>query len=272
MKAPPVACSALTVCLVLLAPMFLMQAEAYSSGASVSTMNPDSVWTSDPTAISLNSTTTNGFTAASAAFYANAPVVSATANTYTGLTKAAASITDYLVFSGPTGSYTDVTLHIAGNWSVYLDRATSGNGTAPWVRFSVGLTQVGAPVANTFDSWRSWYGPGSTQYSGSLPATGSWTEAAGGDQSNASGTYSFDMTTRVYYGYDYCLTLAVIAESKGPTHRAFINDPLTIGLADGVSFTSLSGTTYTAAPVPPSLLLLAPGLIGLAAMRRRFKK
>jgi hypothetical protein len=269
MKAFPVVCAALAVCL-LLAPLFVIQADAYSYGASVSYQNPNFVYDSQQMAASLNSTTLNGFTSASASFYAGAPVVSAIANTYTGYTQASASVGDWLLFSGPTGSYTDVTIHIAGNWGVYLDR-TAVPGTAPWVRFSVGFTPQWSSGSITYDSWRSW-SSGSIQQSGSLTAAGGWTEFAGGDESNASGTYSFDFTTRVYYGYYYHLTLGVTAESTGPSHRARIDDPLTIALSDGVSFTSLSGTSYTAAPVPPSLLLLAPGLIGLAAARRRFRK
>ena len=34
----------------------------------------------------------------------------------------------------------------------------------------------------------------------------------------------------------------------------------------------LSGSTTAAVPLPPSLLLLAPGLVGLASVRRRFRK
>jgi hypothetical protein len=270
MKAFPAVRSVLTICLLLLAPPFLMQAGAYNYGASVSYQNPGFVYDSQQTAASLNSTTTNGFAAASAGFYAAAPVVSATANAYTGYTQASASIGDWLLFSGPSGSYADVTIHIAGNWGVYLDR-TAAPGTAPWVRFSVGFTPQWSSIANTYDSWRSWYS-GGIQQSGSLTATGGWTEFAGGDDSNASGTYAFDFTTRVYYGYYYHLTLGVTAEATAGQHRAYIDDPLIIALSDGVTFTSLSGTKYTAVPVPSSFLLIAPCLIGLAAVRRRFRK
>ena len=42
--------------------------------------------------------------------------------------------------------------------------------------------------------------------------------------------------------------------------------------ATGGFWPRLDSITYNAVPVPGSLLLLGPGLVGLAAMRRRFKK
>ncbi len=271
MKARPVVCI-LVVCLLSLAPSFVMQAQAYNSRASASLSNIDTYYNSGPTSASLSQTTANGVTVASASFSTSAPDVSATANALTGYSMASAGIGDYLVFSGPTGSYTDVTMHIVGNWSVYYNWSADPM-TYPRVRFSVGLSPMWADGSNTYDSWRSWYSGsiGETSDHPNMTVVGGWQQSSG-DDSNASGTYAFDLTTRVYYGYDYHLTLAVIAEATGPGHRAYIDDPLTIALSDGVTFESVSGTKYAAVPVPPSLLLLAPGLVGLAAARRRFKK
>jgi hypothetical protein len=56
--------------------------------------------------------------------------------------------------------------------------------------------------------------------------------------------------------------------------EASINvDPtLTFTLPPGVTFTSVSGATYSNVPGPATVLLLGPGLVGLAAVKRRFKK
>jgi hypothetical protein len=218
---------------------------------------------------------------ASAGFYGTWPVVSAEANsgTASNYARSIAGVDDWLVFAGAAGTYGDVTFHIAGNWRIDYDFSTQAPWEAPWVRFSVTFSQEGLPVTQTHDGWRS-LRAGSAQESGQLPGTVTWVDFSGDQGSTASGTYSYDFTTRVYYGFDYRFGIAVTAtapysSSTGPGHYAFIDDPITIDLPEGVTFTSLSKNTYTgatAAPVPPSLLLLAPGLIGLCLARRRFAK
>lgn len=213
---------------------------------------------------------------ASAGFYGTSPVVSATANSSMNLTKAVGAVLDQLVFSGPPGEYGDVSFHIAGNWRIVYRSSPPEYQGAPWVWLGVKFYQNGLPGEIEYLARRSLV-PGSAQHSGELLGTMTWVDFDNNPDRTASGTYTFDFTAHVRYGFAYNFGVAVTAEAPYTPggHIAFIDDPVTIELPEGVTLTSLSGNPYTgatAAPVPPSLLLLAPGLIGLCLARRRFTR
>ena len=244
-------------------------------GASVyveagSSSNSDGGWGAYSAGVSLD--TLYGKGSGTAGFYGASPAVSATADSagfIPGYARAIAGINDQLVFSGSGNDwYSDVTLHISGNWSISLTPGVDNHGSAPWVRFSLGLTRQGTPL-NTYDSWRSLVS-GSVQSSQTYldtVVTGAWSEIPDSNASFASGTYSFAFTTRVYDGWNYNLGLAVIAEAPSGA-SAYIDDPLVVQVPPGMVFTAASLNKYTV-PLPPAFIFLASGVLGIAGMRPR---
>jgi hypothetical protein len=70
-------------------------------------------------------------------------------------------------------------------------------------------------------------------------------------------------------------TLSFVAPADAATHQLLVFTPIAIGVGassyPGIDLVSLTAPGAPV-PLPSALYLLGPGLIGLAAIRRRFKK
>ena len=162
---------------------------------------------------------------------------------------ARAYLFDTLTFHVASGGSAVVPVRIAGTWTA------KGSGAA--VSFFLGL--------------------GSHNYTGHGYATGYFDgqpESAGftysGDYiTGVIGSYLFDVPFSVADGGIYGIFAQVRAEAAGG-ELAYIDDPLTIDLPSGVTFTSASNNTYEVPlPEPAPWLLLGGGIAALASLRKR---
>jgi hypothetical protein len=164
---------------------------------------------------------------------------------------ARAYLDDTLTFHVPGGGATDVDVHMAGNWRA----ARAGEvdyiliaGTKRYAgrAFATGVSEStinGAPTASTF-------------------------RIASGDATNGVlGSYLVNARLTVSDGASYSLFSQVRA-TAGDGDRAYMDDPITIDLPAGVTFTAASGSTY-AVPEPTALLLCCGGIAALVRPRRR---
>lgn len=176
-----------------------------------------------------------------------------------------ALIWDTLTFSGIPGGATQITLHMSGTWG--------GSGDAYVYAFSalVLRSDIVEPVENLAQFLSGIFVAHDFSDGVSIAVNSCCTPAP----EFSAGTYSFEKSWRIYNDVPMVLFLNVSAYSGGAGRNgldgsqpgnAFITDPLTFDLPEGVSFTAASAI---AAPEPSSVLLLVSGIAGLAAWRRR---
>ena len=170
-----------------------------------------------------------------------------------------ALVSDTLTFHVANGNSAQVPVRMAGLWNaqgaggkvsydLYLG-STHYSGYATATRLTESFVD-GAPIAAAFS-----FGPGDY-------LTG------------ISGNYEVAALWNVVDGAVYSLSTVVRADAGGGNVNAFIDDPLTIALPPGVTFTAASNSTYAiaAVPEPSTWLLLSAGLLGfgrLGRVRRR---
>ena len=176
-----------------------------------------------------------------------------------------ALIWDTLTFSGIPGGATQITLHMSGTWG--------GSGDARVSAFSaLVLRSAIVEPAENLGSYLDFFFVAHDFSDGvSIAVNGCCTPTP----EFSAGTYSFEKSWPIYNDVPMVLFLSVSAYSGGGGRNgldgsqpgnAFITDPLTFDLPEGVSFTAASAI---AAPEPSSVLLLVSGIAGLAAWRRR---
>jgi len=85
-----------------------------------------------------------------------------------------------------------------------------------------------------------------------------------------SGAYEVDALLHVVDGGVYNIFAQVRADAGGDAVHAFIDDPLTIALAPGVTFTAASGNIYAVAGLsePSTWFLMSAGFVGIGWLRR----
>lgn len=155
---------------------------------------------------------------------------------------ARALLFDTLTFHVAGGGSAQVPVRIAGRW---------GGTDSSDVEFALflGLLEFRgrASASGLFDSAFTRFGD---------PITG------------VTGVYLFDTLWSVSDGGVYSIGAQVMAVAGGGAN-AYIDDPLTIDLPAGVTFTSASTSTYAPAPEPSTSWLLLCGGIAAFALRPR---
>jgi len=166
-----------------------------------------------------------------------------------------AYLDDYLTFHVAGGGTAQVNVSMDGAWGGTYNDPTNA---AFRVEFSLGLG--GSGLYGGFATSNPVYNAGNPAYaafSGGVVGPGA-----------LLGSYLFSTTWTVRDGVESGFFASLKAQaSNGAT--AFINDPLFITLPAGVTFTSLSGSTYSPVPEPSTLLLVGIGLAGMARLRVR---
>lgn len=167
-----------------------------------------------------------------------------------------AYLDDYVTFHVANGGSAVVTANISGSFQAKLYPSFS-------VTAALGSDAFGG-TGSTTDSIDG--NPGTDLY---FPQTGDPLSAAG-----VVGSYSIshDWTVSDGYVYELYAALKVLGASNGAS--IYIEDPFTFKLPDGVTFTSMSGSTYGAAaipavPEPSTWMLMAAGLAVMARLRRK---
>jgi PEP-CTERM motif len=169
---------------------------------------------------------------------------------------AKAYLFDQLTFHVAGGGSAVVPFHMEGNWT--------GQGFST-IKYTLILGQGGGGDTASptgFLASRDNYGH----------AASSFIVGSGDYIHGAAGTYAFDALLTVTDGYVYGILASVEADASDGA-RAYVDDPLTVTLPSGVTFTSASGDTYmagtvTAVPEPSAWLLMGSGLICMAWLRR----
>jgi hypothetical protein len=221
------------------------------SVAKVTLANLGNYEYTDPQATSGNVATANGVVTIGTASFASGTDATVTSVLTRGV-YVRSSLDDYLIFHVPGGGSSTVSVTIAGTWYGTYDFSVNADFK---VGFALGLgpnLYQGYAYANPF-------------YDDGIPASDAFT--ANRAPGSAVGTYSFTKNWTVFDGQQTEFFSSVYAEcSNGGT--AFINDPLTISLPAGITFTSSSGSTY-AIPEPATMLLAGLGLVGMTLRHRR---
>ena len=155
-----------------------------------------------------------------------------------------------------------LTFHIGGGNSAVVHVRVAGNFTGrlfPFFEVDLGLGPTFLSYrGSTTDSNNG--NPGSDIY---FPQTGDPNSAAG-----VIGSFLIDNDWTVTDGVTYEFLVGLKAGASGG-EKIYIDDPVSIQLPSGVTFTSASGSTYTPVPLPSAIGLLGSGLLGLIGMMRR---
>lgn len=160
-------------------------------------------------------------------------------------------IFDTLTFAVASGGSALVPVRMAGRWG----------GLGGGVTASLILGQGGHLPAVVYS--------GSASASDYPLAPGSGFTRSGNMVAGYVGSYVIEALWSVYDGAVLSLFVQVGAGSGGGGH-VYIDDPTTIDLPAGVTFTSASNSTYASAvPEPSTWLLLGGGTFAIALLRRR---
>lgn len=255
-------CSAHMACLFSLALLAFAAPRAASaanpSAAHLTLSNLADYVYSDPQAVAGRVETAGGVVTAGASSFSNGMNLSLTSIPGRGV-EGRAYLDDYLTFHVPGGGSAQVTGTISGAWNGTYDYSPGVNADFQ-VSFTLGLGSSifqGKAYANPF-------------YDDGNPVSHSFTANRTGDGTGvggAVGNYSFSHTWTVFDGQTSEFYSSIAAQC-GNGGTAYIDDPLSLALPAGVSFTSSSGSTYT--PEPASLFLLgaAPFLLILRGRQR----
>jgi hypothetical protein len=206
----------------------------------------------DPSSVGGDHSSPNGVVVSGSANFANGMSLNLASIPARGV-DARAYLDDYLTFHIAGGGSAQVNASIAGTWHGTFDYSVNADFK---VGFALGL---GSKLYQG-------YGYSNPNYNDGIPASLAFT--ANRDGGSVIGSYSFSAPWTVFDGQQVNLFASVRADASNGA-SAHIDDPLLIALPAGVTFTSLSGSTY-AAPVPePTTLLLFAAVVAAVAPRRR---
>ena len=169
---------------------------------------------------------------------------------------ASAYIFDTLKFEIADGDSALVPVRMAGRWSGLGGTVSAGFalGQGPTV---AAQTFSGTGVASE--------GPGDPRFT-----------RTGDMLTGYDGSYIIDALWSINEVFEFSISAAVVAQTGGGGH-IYIDDPLTIDLPSGVTFTSASGSTYSSAvvvsvPEPATSLLLAGAFMAFAGQHKRVNR
>lgn len=164
---------------------------------------------------------------------------------------ARAYLFDSLTFHVAGGGSAQVPIRMAGNWTGHLA------GTVDYY-FVVGPTTfVGRASPTGFKE----------SYVNGAPTSSAFTFASGDYETGVIGTYSVNALLNASDGVAYTIFAQVRAQANNGA-GAYMDDPITIELPAGVTFSSASGNTY-AVPEPSACLLIGGAFLALARRRPR---
>jgi PEP-CTERM motif len=177
-----------------------------------------------------------------------------------------AYVFDTFTFRVAGGGGVDVPLQMSGNWTA------AGNGSK--VSYLLSWTD-GAHSTKTYEGYSYSNGTPSNglaeSFVNDVPVSPALLAYAGDPNTGVFGSYTVDALFHIVDGGVYMLVAEVRADVVGDT-AASIDDPLSIALAEGVTFTAASGSPYSIAspaPEPSTWFLMSAGLIGMGWLRRR---
>jgi hypothetical protein len=224
---------------------------AQVSEAYISMHNLTTLEKRDPQSVSARLETANGVITDGTASFSGGMDITMTSVLGRGVL-AQTYLDDYLTFHIPGGGSTVVNVTIAGEWYGTYNFSVNADFRVEYRLYLGSKFYNGQAYGNEF------YNDGNP---GSLAFT------ANRSPGSAVGTYSFTTPWTVYDNQEIGLLASLLAQcNDGGT--AFINDPLTIALPAGVTFTAVSGATY-AIPEPTTMFLLGAGLAATTLYRRR---
>ncbi len=185
-----------------------------------------------------------------------------------GQASAAARLFDTLTFHGPIGPTDTVTITMTANltYTPYTTFAGSfgggfGLGSAFMELQSLGTD--GSVIAQAFDCT-----PGSPVCANN-PGFNSGSYVI----DNNGNLYSISETVNLSQLADSSLqVLMYLGASSSGEGSATADDPISVTLPAGITYTSASGLFLTQVPEPGTLASVAPGLLALVLMRRRSRK
>lgn len=184
--------------------------------------------------------------------FSGSPAINVNVTTVLGREATArAYIFDTLTFDVASGGSALVPVRMAGRWG----------GLGGTVTASLGLGQGGNLPAVIYSG---------NGYASEYPLEpGSGFTRSGNMVDGYVGSYVIEALWSVYDGAVLSLLVQVGAASGGGGH-VYIDDPITIDLPAGVTFTSTSNSTYASVvPEPSTWLLFGGGISAIAWLRRR---